>query len=246
MLAIAPRPLYFGKSLLFFGIPAVLMALLFWKGMPLLDWLGWPLLKTCWVGFGFASIVLLRASHFFFRREGNAFRWSVLRERFRLHPLDAKAWVWTLFLTGILFLSSWLLGGTAEWINRHIVDAPKFWMRVHENIPGYFLEIPIRGSWWAFCVYSALLVLQIFSEELWFRGYIFPRQELAYGRFAWTIHAPLWLLFRAVLPSQLIQDIAGSLLLPYLSQRLSNTWPAILSRSLVCLVPVLLRSWYGN
>jgi len=238
MPSIAPRPLFLGKSVLFFGIPAILMALLFWKAMPLVDWIGWPLFWLCLAGFGFASIVLLRASHFFFRREGNAFRWSIFRERFRLNSLDAKTWGWTLLLAVILFLSNRLLGWTAEGIYQ-FVDPPKFWMRVHETVPGYFFEIPIRGTPWVFAGYFGLLILQIFSEELWFRGYLLPRQELAYGRFAWLVHAPLWLLFRAVQPWQLIQDVPGSLLLPYISQRLRNTWPGIVSRILICLVALI-------
>lgn len=238
MLAIAPRPLYAGKAILFFGIPATLMALLFWKAMPLLDWLGWPLFWICLAGFGFASIVLLRASHFFFRREGNAFWLSVFRERFRLDRLDATAWGWTFVLVSILFLSSRVLGWTAEWIYQ-FVEAPKFWMRMQENVRGYFFEIPTHGNWWVFPGYFALVVMQVFSEELWFRGYLLPRQELAYGRVAWLLHAPLWLLFRAVQPWQLIQDVPGSLLLPYISQRLRNTWPGIVSRILVCLVALL-------
>ncbi len=238
MRAIAPRPLYLGKSLLFFGIPAILMALLFWKAIPILDWLGWPLFYVCLAGFGFASVALLRASHFFFRREGNAFRWSSFRERFWLNPLDARTLGWTLLLALLLFLSNRLLGWTAEWVYP-FVEPPKFWMRVHEAVPGYFLEIPTHGNWWVFGGYFCLLMLQILSEELWFRGYLLPRQELAYGHFAWLIHAPLWLLFRAVQPWQLIQDVPGSLLLPYISHRLRNTWPGIVSRTLISLVPLV-------
>ena len=206
--------------------------------MPLLDWLGWPLFWICLAGFGFASIVLLRASHFFFRREGNPFRWPVFRERFRLNALDLNTWGLTLLLTAVLFLSNWVLGWTAEWIDQFL-EPPKFWMRIHETVPGYFLEIPTQGNWWVFGAYLGLLALQIFSEELWFRGYLLPRQELVYGRAAWIVHAPLWLLFRAVQPWQLIHDVPGSLLLPYISQRLRNTWPGIVSRILISLLALL-------
>lgn len=238
MPAIAPRPLFLGKALLFFGIPAILMTLWFWKAIPVLDWVGWRLFWVCVTGFGIASVVLLLASYFFFRREGNAFRWSVFRERFRLNPLDVKTLGWTLLLAVILFLSNRLLGWTAAW-SYQLVDPPKFWLRIHETVPGYFLEIPTHGNWWVFPGYFALVVLQIFSEELWFRGYLLPRQELTYGRFAWLIHAPLWLLFRAVQPWQLIQDATGSFLLPYFAGRFKNTWPGILSRVLICLVALL-------
>jgi hypothetical protein len=35
----------------------------------------------------------------------------------------------------------------------------------------------------------------IFGEELWWRGYIQPRQELLTKRYTWLVHGALWSLF---------------------------------------------------
>lgn len=58
------------------------------------------------------------------------------------------------------------------------------------------MGIPLPGAWW-FVIYYAvwLLVLNIFGEEPWWRGYVLPRQELFFGRATWAVHGVFWSLF---------------------------------------------------
>ena len=51
-----------------------------------------------------------------------------------------------------------------------------------------FVGAPLRGNWSAFILYAIVLSFNIFGEELWWRGYILPRQELSHGRFTWVVH----------------------------------------------------------
>jgi membrane protease YdiL (CAAX protease family) len=51
--------------------------------------------------------------------------------------------------------------------------------------PKDFMGMPLRGAWWILIYYAVLiLVCNIGGEELWWRGYVLPRQELAFGRAA--------------------------------------------------------------
>lgn len=62
--------------------------------------------------------------------------------------------------------------------------------------PGDFMGIPLQGAWWILAYYAVLMfVCDIGVEELWWRGYVLPRQELAFGRSAWVIHGICWSLF---------------------------------------------------
>ena len=51
-----------------------------------------------------------------------------------------------------------------------------------------FVGAPLPGNWSVFILYAIILSFNIFGEELWWRGYILPRQELSHGRFTWLIH----------------------------------------------------------
>jgi len=49
--------------------------------------------------------------------------------------------------------------------------------------PKDFMGLPLHGAWWILVYYAVvILVCNIGGEELWWRGYVLPRQELAFGR----------------------------------------------------------------
>jgi membrane protease YdiL (CAAX protease family) len=59
--------------------------------------------------------------------------------------------------------------------------------------PKDFMGIPLQGAWWILICYAVLiLVCNIGGEELWWRGYVLPRQELAFGGTAWVLHGISW------------------------------------------------------
>jgi hypothetical protein len=55
--------------------------------------------------------------------------------------------------------------------------------------PKDFMGIPLQGAWWILLYYVAIMFLcNIGGKELWWRGYVLPRQELVFGRTAWIVH----------------------------------------------------------
>jgi membrane protease YdiL (CAAX protease family) len=56
-----------------------------------------------------------------------------------------------------------------------------------------YIEAPLRNNLGVAILFIVLLFFNIAGEELWWRGYIFPRQEKTYGRWTWLIHGLLWL-----------------------------------------------------
>jgi membrane protease YdiL (CAAX protease family) len=79
----------------------------------------------------------------------------------------------------------------------------------------------------------AMLLANIVGEELWWRGYIFPRQELYFGRWTWLVHGILWSFFHTfkwwTLPALLI----FCLIYPYIVQRARSIWPAIIPHAIL-------------
>jgi membrane protease YdiL (CAAX protease family) len=84
--------------------------------------------------------------------------------------------------------------------------------------PKDFMGMPLQGAWWILIYYAVLiLVCNIGGEELWWRGYVLPRQELAFGRSAWIIHGIGWSVFHLFMQPTLWDT--------------RSTWPGIVGHS---------------
>jgi membrane protease YdiL (CAAX protease family) len=120
----------------------------------------------------------------------------------------------------------------------HLYTWPKefaAFMQAFGNTGKEFLGIPLPGHWWVFFYFvSVLIVFNMFGEELWWRGFILPRQELGQGRWTWVIHGALWDMFHIFYHQTawtFLAFLPGMLAIAYVCQRLKNTWPGIISHT---------------
>ena len=101
--------------------------------------------------------------------------------------------------------------------------------------PGDFMGIPLHGAWWILFYYAfVILVFNIGGEELWWRGYVLPRQELAFGRATWVLHGILWSVFHLFMQPTLwdtVRMAITGIALAFVAQRTKNTWPGIVGHS---------------
>jgi membrane protease YdiL (CAAX protease family) len=98
---------------------------------------------------------------------------------------------------------------------------------------GELMNMPLYGAWWLVPVYFVGWLFNILGEEFWFRGYIFPRQELAFGRLAWMVNGLMFTLNHLWQPWILVAILPSSLLLAYVVQSRKNTWIGILQHGFV-------------
>jgi membrane protease YdiL (CAAX protease family) len=73
------------------------------------------------------------------------------------------------------------------------------------------------------------LVLNILGEEIWWRGYLLPRQEAQFGKSAWVWHGILWAFFHLFKWWTIPALVPVCLVVPFVAQRTRNTWPGMLS-----------------
>lgn len=115
-----------------------------------------------------------------------------------------------------------LLAPTAEWLARIPAFAP----------PAYLFSQTKEtwASWWVVQVFSVFqLMVGVISEELWWRGYILPRQELNSGKGAWAVNGVLWALFHApTLPTAFFTQLLLYLTIPFVTQRTKSTWTGMI------------------
>ena len=86
-----------------------------------------------------------------------------------------------------------------------------------------------RGNWTLVWVSFVTLFFNIFGEELWWRGYILPRQELVHGGSTWIIHGALWTIFHAFKYWEIAAILLASLALSFVALKRKNTWPGIVT-----------------
>jgi len=79
-----------------------------------------------------------------------------------------------------------------------------------------------------------MFFFNIVGEEILWRGYILPRQELQHGKYAWVINSALWLVFHACFGLDLIILLLPILItIPYVAYKTGNTSIGILTHGLL-------------
>jgi membrane protease YdiL (CAAX protease family) len=90
----------------------------------------------------------------------------------------------------------------------------------------------IAGNWGAVLLYLVAFFFNIAGEELWWRGYLLPRQELVFGKSTWLLHGRLWTAFHAFKWWDIIGLLPVCLAISFSAQRLKNNWPALIAHAL--------------
>ncbi len=218
------KPMGLLQSIILFGVPALALA-------ASLNWL-WPALMAAGIdrpaaytiSLGLVNGGLLIAAVAGYLLEGNPLTWSAFPRRMRLTSMSGRAWLWT--LAGIL-----VFGIGALLIN-------SLAMMVYKALNFSMPDISSGAT--TIWMNLAILVLNVAGEELWWRGYIQPRQELAFGKLTWLIHGTLWACFHMfkwwAVPFMLIT----CQVIPFVAQRTKNSWPGTISHFVVNGVGVIL------
>ncbi len=122
-------------------------------------------------------------------------------------------WGWSL-------LATLVFGGLALLINALAV---MIYNALHFSMPD--LSAGAMTAW----MYIVLLFFNIAGEELWWRGYILPRQELVYGKSTWALHGVLWAWFHIFKWWAAPFMMVTCLIIPFVAQRTRNTWPGMIN-----------------
>jgi membrane protease YdiL (CAAX protease family) len=237
-LSININPMPFWQALLYFGLPALLFRIFLYTGIPMFVRLGLTPFEAYIVGLTVPAAILFALAFGFYKRDGFPLTWSSLKVRFRLRPMTGKDWLWSVGAFIVTFLSIGALAPTAQMLIAAFpaIAVPDFfapWARPGATFDlalfTKFVGAPLKGNW-SFAVLSFIqLFFNIFGEELWWRGYILPRQEKAHGRWAWVINGLLWWLWHLTFyPWQVFALLPICLIIPYIAQRFQNTWPAVI------------------
>ena len=103
-----------------------------------------------------------------------------------------------------MVITNQALAYTAQWLasipvfSPHPSYPPELTPKALTDIvPGMFMGMPLKGAWWIVIVYVIGWIFNILGEELWYRGFMLPRQELASPRFGWLVNGLCFCYFEA-------------------------------------------------
>lgn len=235
------KSLSLGKTITYGLIPAVSIYLIHYYLIPgYVTRSGMPYFKGYLVGYVLTMAFFFFAALVAYQREGNPSTWEALKNRFRLVKMNKGDWLWVLGLIILVLVTYFGLGFTGGWVKSVPIFAPReawppeFGPDGTNNLsPGIFMGSPLKGEWPLVLTYIVGWFFNVVGEEFWFRGYILPRQELAFGKAAWLVNGLMFTFNHLWQPWILIAILPTSLLLACVVQRRRNTWIGIIQHGLV-------------
>ncbi len=229
------RPMPTSESLLYFIAITLLMIFCFYVARPFLESSGMNEYGAYLVSLSFVGIVMLVWTFTALFLEGNLSAWETFSNRLRLKSITPGLVGWSIGLGILMFLSTLVF---SPWISMLISNGL---MPIPAQIPDYINPLQqlsisqIKAQMTAQGVLHFIplvLIINILGEELFWRGYVFPRQELRNGKTTFLIHGLLWAFTHLFQYWLIFPILVGSIALSYLVQRTKNTWIGILAHML--------------
>jgi membrane protease YdiL (CAAX protease family) len=237
-----PQPLRpFGRTatILLFGMPTLGLFGVYYGLMPVFLRAGWLPFYAYAAAFAPLFAGMIVAAMIGYRLENRPFTRHHFQSRFRLYGLTARDWLWSIgiFLATLaLFLllqpvTGWLIGSGVVPLPPNL---PAFLDPAVEATAVLYDQAAggVQGNWTFLLTSLLLLVLNVVGEELWWRGYILPRQEVASGESVWLLHGIGWTLFHAALWWNLLNLLPLTLGLVFVVSRRRNTTGGLLIHTL--------------
>ena len=233
------------QSILFGVIISSLGIISFYILRPFLEKSGFTEYAAYLFSISVVFIIMLVWSILAYFSEDNDRSFKDFVKRVRLDGLPSKWFFWTIGLTVIMFLSLIIFSPIlSKLISHNMIPFP-------ENVPDFINPtkqlsiIKVREqliSQGVIAIIPVILILNIFSEEIFWRGIILPRQELTHGKNAFWIHSIIWAFTHLFQFWLLFPIFIGSVALSYIVQKTKSTWISIIAHLLNNSTPFLIMA----
>jgi len=234
------KPLGWALSIILFLFTAsILLAFHYYFAPAYKSATGKPYLIGYLIGWVSVMFLVFLASLFAYRIDGHPITKDAFIERYRLHRMDLKDWGWMLAmivvsvgsLAALSFITAWLK--SVSLFSPHPLYPPDMVDPANHLTKGILFEMPLSGKWWLVIVYFFGWFLNIAGEEFWYRGWMLPRQEVAFGKYAWVVNGLMFNFQHLYMPWNLLEMLPGSLFVSYAVQHQRKTWMSIIWHGLV-------------
>jgi membrane protease YdiL (CAAX protease family) len=237
------KPMAVRESVLILVVMSLLGILCFYVIRPYLEQVGWSEYAAYLGSLSIVFLVMLAWSVLAFLHEGNERTWAAFLRRTRMNHMSPGVLVWSVGL-GLLMFSSTLI--FSPLISRAISGG---FLPLPQGIPDYINPLKqlsiaqVKTQLIAEGVLPLIpiaLLLNIFGEEIFWRGIVFPRQELRHGDRTFLIHGVIWAFSHLFQYWLMLPILISSVALAYVYQRTKNTWAGILAHMLNNALPFVI------
>lgn len=231
------KPIPLTRSIVLFGIPGLLLYLGLIYGIPYFQKLGFNDIFLFPFFLWLPLIPLLPISILLFRKEKKNNPKLKISERFRLKPIIKTDWLWIIGGISAVFAFDFLImEPIAKWMASKPLFSPP------DHFPIFFnplkevdfpvtklLGVSLQGNWLFLIITIALHTTAIIAEEFMWRGYILPRQEVKYGKYAWLVNGLLWgYVVHFFMKWNFVSFLPSMLITTYIAQKTKNTWVSLM------------------
>jgi membrane protease YdiL (CAAX protease family) len=241
------KPMRIWQTLLFTIVPAIVVYIAHWVVAPAISaGLRQPYLVAYLICWGTSEVFFFIASLVAYRAEGNLLQWKSFVARYRLSRLRKNDIVWSVIVIALMLITNQVLAFTAPWLASFPASSPhpSFPPELTPSaltsiVPGMFMGLSLKGAWWVIAIYGIGWVFNILGEELWYRGLMLPRQELAHARLGWLVNGFSFWFLHIVWKWNLIALLPGALILSFVAQRQKSTWIGIIAHGVLNFAPLI-------
>lgn len=224
------KPLSLYQSILLFCIPAAFFGFIAYLIIPYFNKvLGFHPALSWFYGGYLIFITLFVLALVMYKLENRKMKIKLILERFRIKKLSKNDLKWTvisavsiLLLTALIMLLSQLI-------------SIKFGVPELKTTPPFMQFQVLSGVQRLYLlVWFPMFFFNIVGEEILWRGYILPRQELFHGKYSWIVNSILWAVFHLCFGLDLIVILFPTLLIiPYVASKTQNTTVGIITHALL-------------
>ena len=234
------KPLGWKPSIILFLIVASLLRVTLYYFAPAYKLAtGKPYLIGYLIGWVSSMFLIFLASLIAYKVDGHPITKEAFISRYRLDRMERVDWIWTLamivfsvvFLAALSFTTNLLK--SISLLSPHPLFPPDMVDMANNLTQGILFEMPLQGQWWLIAVYFIGWFLNIAGEEFWYRGWMLPRQEVAFGKYAWIINGLMFNFQYTFQPWNMLAMLPGSLFVSYAVQRQRKTWMSIIWHGLL-------------
>jgi len=191
-------------EILVFLIPAAVFVVFFYFVTPLFETMGLNPYYAYLLSLGIPLFLLGISAIIGYMLEIRSFSLKGILKRFRFHPIRGKDWL----VLAVVFAVEMVFFILFNYINLKLLESGN--IPLPAGIPEAadplgstglaFIEScvgTLKGNWTVFLITLIALIINVVGEEMWWRGYIYPRQIANRGKFVWIFHGLLWALFHS-------------------------------------------------
>ena len=215
------KPLGLRSSFLIFGITAVVLFLQTHYTIPWLQKTTGMEIIFFWflvAGLG-VFLPLIITAIIILKLEGYSFTRETWIKRLRFKAITKKDLLLSIGALVLIMGLSAAVVSLIEWI----------WVEFDSTPPFMAFEPLNSGRYWLLAIWFPYWILNILGEELLWRGVMLPRQEIAFGKKAWVIHALGWGLVHIAFGWQLLITLLPILFIQsYIVQKTKNSWTGVI------------------